>query len=237
VQRRVEKRQLFLLVLLVLTISLISFALGVIVGRNTTEPVIVQQTMESRRVAVVEPVAASVARETVDVEPEEDKLTFYDNLTKEESLPLGSGINLPPDSGQPQVVDELKVPEVPVEQLQAEPTAISAPVPVPEPVAETTVVAETSTTPTSDQDALPAAVKGADWVVQIFSSRSAADAGLLRDKINNKGYPAYIVEADLGKKGIWYRVLFGPYPDKATAVQAQIYADKNDKLKGFVKQR
>ncbi len=74
-------------------------------------------------------------------------------------------------------------------------------------------------------------------MVQIFSSKSAADAGILRDELGGKGYPAFITEADLGKKGIWYRVLLGYYTDKETAVQAQVYAAKTDKLTGFVKHR
>jgi cell division septation protein DedD len=74
-------------------------------------------------------------------------------------------------------------------------------------------------------------------VVQVFASQSAADAGILRDKLSAKGYPAYISEADLGKKGLWYRVLFGPYADKDRALQAQTFADEKDKLKGFVKHR
>jgi cell division septation protein DedD len=90
---------------------------------------------------------------------------------------------------------------------------------------------------TQNADRLPAVSKKGEWVVQVFSSQSAADAGLLRDKLGNMGYPAFITEADLGKKGIWYRVLFGPYLDKESAIQAQAYAGAKDKLNGFAKRR
>lgn len=238
VQRRIEKKQAVLLVALVLIVSIASFALGLMVGRHTAEPIVVEQISEPRRIVVADS-SLPVSEQKADaIKAEEEKLTFYDNLSKAEPAPIGSGINLPPVSdkvlnekattAQPQEIETLQPPptaEVVAAVEATKSTPISAPAPV---------VASVDTSP---DNRLPTVIKGGGWVVQVFASQSAADAGILRDKLNSKGYPAYITEADLGKKGIWYRVLFGPYADKASAVQAQVFAEKQDKLKGFVKSR
>ena len=233
VQRRVEKKQALLLVALVLVISVVSFVLGVVVGRHSGESMVTQKMSEPQQIIVADNSIASVEPPPIVAPPVDDKLTFYDNLSKEETAPIGSGINLPPDTGPSEVVDEIVKDAVSATPEVAAPTAISSPVQAPAPVA---VAAPTSVVVTPAViDRLPAITKGGEWVVQVFSSKSAADAGLLRDKLGGKGYPAFITEADLGKKGIWYRVYFGPYADKPAAVQAQVYAQTKDKLTGFAK--
>lgn len=240
VQRRVEKKQAALLVVLVLVIALASFALGVIVGRHTVEPTIVQQELEPRRIIVAEPSEATPGAGPGSAEPAEEKLTFYDNLSKEEPAPIGSGINLPPAGETPQVEEPQAVESpTPAAEVVAAVAAEAKPSGSPEiqPTPLSAPVTPEVTPPTPNANKMPGVTKGGDWVVQVFSSQSAADAGTLRDKLNAKGYPAYITEADLGKKGIWYRVNLGPYADKNIAQQAQAYAETKDQLKGFAKRR
>lgn len=239
VQRRVEKKQATLLVVLVAVIAVASFALGVIVGRNSVETV-AQQVEPPRRIVVAEtpppPVAQQPDEQQAATKPEDEKLTFYDTLSKEEPAPLGSGINLPPgnEEAAPEPAAQTSAsaavtPSTETTEVIAEVKAQAPPPPVAEPQPEVPIARQVS--------ALPAITKGGGWVVQVFASKSAADAGTLRDKLSAKGYPAFITEADLGNKGIWYRVLFGPYVDKDTAVQAQQHAEKKDQLKGFAKRR
>ncbi len=232
VQRRVEKKQALLLVALVLVISVVSFVLGVVVGRHSGESMVTQKMSEPQQIIVADNIVNSPAPPPIVVTPVDDKLTFYDNLSKDEMAPIGSGINLPPDTGHSEVVDEIVKDVVSAKPEVAAPTAISSPVQVPAPTA---VAAPTSVVTPAVLNRLPAVTKGGKWVVQVFSSKSAADAGQLRDELGGKGYPAFITEADLGNKGIWYRVYFGPYADKPAADQAQIYAKTNDKLTGFAK--
>ncbi|NCP78505.1 MAG: hypothetical protein GW833_04965, partial [Desulfuromonadales bacterium] len=52
-----------------------------------------------------------------------------------------------------------------------------------------------------------------------------------------KNYPVFIAEADLGAKGLWYRVLMGPFMSRDSALQAQAFAEEKDQLKGFTRQR
>ncbi len=231
VQRRVEKKQALLLVALVLVISVVSFVLGVVVGRHSGESMVTQRMSEPQQIIVADNLVNPPEPPPIVVPPVDDKLTFYDNLSKDEMAPIGSGINLPPDTGHSEVVDEVEKAGVSANPEVAQPTAISSSVqaqaltPTPAPMVETPAVL----------DELPAVIRGGEWVVQVFSSKSAADAGLLRDELGGKGYPAFITEADLGNKGIWYRVYFGPYADKSAAVQAQVYAQTKDKLAGFAK--
>lgn len=241
VQRRVEKKQAVLLVVLVFVVALTSFALGVIVGRSSVDPEIIVETIsEPQRIAVLEP-AESTATQGTSAPGGEEKLTFYDNLSKEETAPIGSGINLPPDSSV-SVVERLDT-GTPVSGNIKQPVTTTASDIVAavksDSVASEPVTAVSSPVPASSPKpaGLPPVVKGGQWVVQVFASQSAADAGIYRDKLSTKGYPSFITEADLGKKGIWYRVHLGPYGDKAAATQAQEYAEQKDKLKGFAKRR
>ncbi len=246
VQRRVEKKQAVLLVVLVLVVALTSFALGVIVGRSTVDPeIIVEKVQEPSRITVSDPQES--AGQDVTSANSEEKLTFYDNLSKEETAPIGSGINLPPDDGktvteqiaadQPKVAATTQTTSsTPVADVVAAVT--NETVPVAPAVAPTTAVSSpVAAVPQPVPTGMPPVVKGGDWVVQVFASKSAADAGIYRDKLSSKGYPSFITEADLGKKGIWYRVHLGPYADRAAASQAQAYAENKDKLKGFAKRR
>ena len=247
-QCRVEKKQAVLLVALVLVISVISFVLGVVVGRNSVEPVVVAQVSQPQKISVDDNLVASAAPLSVAPEPVAEKLSFYDNLSKDEMAPMGSGINLPPDTGI-RVTEKLENERLELATKESSPGDIVAVITqdlatkAPALVQKTDAAVVSSVVALLTQDSaplpsgLPQVAKGGSWVVQVFSSRSAADAGMLRDELGGKGYPAFIAEADLQKKGLWYRVLLGPYADKAAALQTQTYAAEKDQLKGFAKHR
>lgn len=234
-QRRMEKRQAVILLVLVLAVSLASFALGVIVGRRGAERDLAQKATQIEKVLVTQaPVAApsvvNTAAEKTPMTPpaeekkEEQKLSFYDDLNKE-TVPLGSGINLPPDEkkaaestqppidlpDQPIVKKTVAKLEKPAEQKEAS-------------------VVETKSTSTE----MPKVVANGSHAVQIGSFGSAGDALSLKKKMLAKGYPAFVVEADLGKKGLWYRVRIGPYRDGAVAKQAQKVLEEKEQIKGFI---
>lgn len=230
-QRRMEKKQALTLLVLVLVVSLSSFTLGVIVGRRGAERDLTQNPPEPRRIMVAEVPKTqaspepSVKDETNPAEEnaEEEKLTFYDNLSRGETIPLGSGINLPPEEENP--VAEKPQEEKASVTTQTEPVAKVAPKPekVVAPVATVSIPKE-----------IPPADINGSYSVQVGSFSSVADAGRLKKSVVAKGYSAFIVEADLGAKGIWYRVRLGPYADADVAKKAMLIADKKDNIKGFV---
>lgn len=230
-QRRMEKRQAIILLVLVLVVSLASFTLGVIVGRRGTERDLAQQQQSMERVLVAQsptrvavpaalPATGKVVEEPA-VEPvtEQTKLSFYDNLAKE-TAPLGSGINLAPVEEQPAVVAN----QPPID-LPDQPIAV-----VKQVTPDKLVVA----TPGTSGSEMPKVAANGSHAVQIGSFGAAGEAIALKQKLLDKAYPAFVVEADLGKKGLWYRVRIGPYADSAAAKLAQERLEEKEQLKGFI---
>ena len=236
VERRAEQRQLMIWGGMVLVIGLLSFTLGFLVGRRSTPEVVkIEQVSAPQPIppparpleAVTETPAPPVAP------PVEEPLTFYENLSKAETTPLGSGINLPPvAAGQPGgSAGELYSASQPA-PLKAAPPVKAAQKPQLD-----QVMAELVQVQPTKKLLLPPVSASGGWVVQLFASKSAADAGVLRDKLSVKNYPVFIAEADLGAKGLWYRVLMGPFMSRDSALQAQAFAEEKDQLKGFTRQR
>ncbi len=120
-QRRMEKRQAIILLVLVLAVSLASFTLGVMVGRRGAERDLAQRMLQTEKVLVAEiPPHATVPAAVAEAAPasedapsavptEEKKLSFYDDLAKD-TVPLGSGINLAPAEDQPKTETAVRPP-------------------------------------------------------------------------------------------------------------------------------
>lgn len=236
-QRRMEKKQALLLLVLALVVSLASFTLGVVVGRQGAERDLAQKQQAAEKVLLTQiparpvagPSVSAAAATTAPVLPaKQDDLTFYENLGKEDTAPLGSGINLPPvvkAVEKPPVVPPIPLPELPIVKKTAPVVTVAKVAPV-VPAAETPPVALNAPLPDSDPQG--------GYAVQVGSFAVAADAGALKQRLIDKGFSAFVVEADLGKKGLWYRVRLGPYADAAAAKLVMQVAEKKEKIKGFI---
>lgn len=55
------------------------------------------------------------------------------------------------------------------------------------------------------------------FTVQLGASQDKADAQRLEARARAAGLKPYVMEADLGRKGLWYRVRVGSFPDKEAA--------------------
>jgi DedD protein len=227
-QRRMEKKQALILLVLVLGVSLASFSLGVMVGRSGSRAPAAD--------SAAAPVRLPVAQKTPDApgdsadgasgsEKPAEKLTFYDTLPKGDQSPLGSGINLPPKKEEPK-------PE-PQEARRQEPVVPAA-------------TAHASAAPHSEATAKtvpavipapPAVTAGGSLVVQVASFKTPEDAGSLKDRLTKKGFGAYIQKADLGAKGTWYRVLVGPYDDADAAAKTAERLKAEYHLSALVRKR
>ncbi len=227
-ERRMEKKLAVTLLVLALAVSLVSFVLGVVVGKSGSRnaaPQAVDGPRERVPVAQVPLQAAPVPPAVREPEPAPavrpdttpKPLTFYDVLPKGEQAPLGSGINLPPvaPSAAPPAVQQ-KHPPAPGVATPAAPEAIP-PIEPPAP--------------------LPTASKGGAYVVQAASFKTQDDARSLRERLEKKGYVAFLQEADLGEKGVWHRVLVGPFTDHAQAGEVVARLKAEEKLSGLVKKR
>ena len=240
-QRRMEKKQALILLVLVLAVSLASFTLGVVVGRQGAERDLAQKQQAAEIILttkVPEQAAAAASQTEKPTNAErpaagsggqlaaKTKLTFYDDLAKEETVPLGSGINLPPKPDQvekPAAAPPIELPDRPIVKNQTAPAG----------VAEVTAPVSTGT-PEKLRPALPKIDPQGGYAVQVGSFAAAGDAGVFRQRLLDKGFTAFVVEADLGKKGLWYRVRLGPYADAATAKSVQQLVEKKEQIKGFV---
>jgi len=209
-QRRIERKQLVLAVTLILAVAGVSFSLGFMYGKRSgaaTEVADGPATSGVTAVTKVEPPPKPV-EETTSVKPE--PLTFYDNLPKGKQAPLGSGINLPPEQkadGPSVVKKELVAPTRPPAK------------------------------PSPKTEVKPPASSTGAFVVQIASFRKREDATKLTARLKTYGLTVFVERADLGEKGVWHRVLSGPFPSHENADKAVDFLRKKERLSAIVRQR
>ncbi len=210
-QRRIERKQIVLIIILILAVAGVSFSLGVMFGQqnrvgndlvaDTGKPKLPEVTQ------VVPPPPPQVAEGAVE---KQDKLTFYDNLPKGNQAPLGSGINLPPE-------EQKSAPEAAPKELAK---------PVAAPVA-----------PPAKSAAVPATAADGGFIVQIASFRTSADAAKLALRLNGYKLKTSVEKVDLGAKGTWHRVLAGPYANRESADQVASLLREKERLSALVRQR
>lgn len=251
-QRRLEKRQALIILALLLLVSLLSFVLGVATGRRGVERDVARQVKEQQeavrivQIPAAAPIPAPAPLQTdaqkgekgdkdalIDAVVESARLSFYDDLVRDTS-PLGSGINQPPPAESPPSASlpPLELTDQPIVVRGGGPQTL-AQASAPAPQSTQQQIPTVGSAPSADQ-ALPATRLQGSHVVQVGSFGSAADAASLRQRMLDKGYPAFLAEANLGDRGIWYRVRIGPYADADTAgIARQIILEK-EKIEGLV---
>jgi len=232
-QRRMERKQAVVLLGVALGIALVSFSLGVMVGRGGSNDAPLPQPVaqvpapvaptpppvvaEPPAVQEAAPAATAPGNATDEVAPAGDKLTFYDTLPRGDQ-PLGSGINLPPR-------------EEPATPAPAQAPATSA---APATPATKTVPA---TKPMTASVAAPAKAVSGGYVLQVASFRDVESAETLRQKLASKGYPQFTEPADLGSKGTWYRVYVGPVATKEAAEAHSRKLQEQEKITPLLRKR
>jgi len=218
-ERSNEGRPVVIAVILI-TVAIVSFALGFMAGRGRTPEPTTEIAVSAPRQPIATATPATPAIPAAPAEPApaatvdpatNEKLTFFDSLPKGEQPPMGSGINMPPTEPAAAI-------PAPVSVAEPRPVAtkpVATPAPTVKPVAtaapvKTVAKAETGT-----------------YLLQVSSSRNPDEAGLLVGKLEKKGYQASIQLADLGAKGVWYRVFVGPVSsrDDADALARKIKSD------------
>lgn len=226
-QRRMERKQAVLLLVTMLAVSLVSFSLGVMVGKSGSPqtPSAALTPAATEKVVVEKPASRKSDPETKttgsaeDPADEKTSLTFFDTLPKSDEPPLGSGINQPPaQKKQSPPRDSLKPG---LEQAQIK--------------SETDSSGKEQAAGTAAESA--PAVAGGRFVVQVGSFRDEDDARTLQEKLLKKDFSVFIQQADLGDKGTWYRVRVGPFADAETARGAADLLKAQEKIDGFVTRR
>ena len=185
------------------------------VGRNTASGKAVPQAAVNgaNKSITGQPVAAKPVAE----KKEKEKLTFYEALPKGDQPPLGSGINLPPkEKPEPAVaniVGELVHPFV-GRRVQRE--------------RRSPIGARRPAKPKVDTEAVK-------YVLQVASFPQPDEAGKLLGKLTQGGYDVYVQQADLGSKGVWYRVFVGPVTGKSKATSLQARIEREFKVKPILR--
>lgn len=226
-QRRMEKKQTLFMVSMLLVVGLICFFLGVMVGRSGQESLVAEEHLPRQKpLAVLQDEAVQSEMEDSSEKPataEETpnpQLTFYDTLAEGQQNALGSGINLPPEPAKTEPAPE-PISQPPVKTVES---VKSVTPPKPKPIAEPVL-------PVAPKPVIskPAAVASGSYLLQVASVKQRQGADELRNRMSKKGYAAFVESADLGSKGIWYRVYAGPFASKADADQA-VRALKADRI-------
>jgi cell division septation protein DedD len=70
--------------------------------------------------------------------------------------------------------------------------------------------------------------------VQVGSYRSKMQASTLVEKLNKKGYPAYLIEASIPQKGLWYRIRVGYFQTREEAEKISSEIKEKEKLFNYV---
>jgi cell division septation protein DedD len=112
------------------------------------------------------------------------------------------------------------------QQQQQAPAQPAAPAPQPEPVTQAQAEPPKSEPPaaaTPPELATTVAPAGdGNFTVQVRSSPDESDARAAAQALGAAGVEAYVVRADLGARGVWYRVRIGRYATRDEASQAAV---------------
>ncbi|KTD03592.1 SPOR domain-containing protein [Fluoribacter gormanii] len=82
--------------------------------------------------------------------------------------------------------------------------------------------------------AKPATPDKGKYLVQVASFKARRDAEQMKGTLILKGFSVYIIPVSHPTKGNWFRVVVGPYSNRALAQQAQITLAKSERLNGMV---
>lgn len=86
----------------------------------------------------------------------------------------------------------------------------------------------------SQEEAAATSGTGATYTVQIGAFARNEDARDMRARFRNKGYPAYILEAETAEKKPIYRVRVGRYNNKSDAIRMALKLKRHEGATSFV---
>ncbi|PLX94942.1 MAG: hypothetical protein C0620_05010 [Desulfuromonas sp.] len=227
-------RRFVTVLVLVVVLCVVSFSLGLMVGKSgkpggaevatvqtvplPPQPQVVAEPLPQPEVGA-EP--ANVPESAVVATPENDteQDPLRELLPPVEQMPLGSGINHAV-STEGTAADEVA------------PVATTTQPSVPAVSDAVAVAPKAATAVKNIVTAETASVSG--YVVQVASFKNRADADGMSQKLSSQ-FAVIVRQADLGEKGIWYRVLVGPVPSKAEAETLKQALKSKAGTDGFIK--
>jgi DedD protein len=200
----VDGRQLFFLFFGGSVAAALLFAAGVMVGR---------------RLPLQDPGAG-----------EEDPLAMLDQLgSEEEDLTFQKGLK-----GHP-----VPVPPAPAANPPAAPAAGEIPSAAPRPDAAPTAPPTPRPKNAPPPPSLPATGTvedsgGGRFTLQLSSFQEKGEAAEFVKALSDKGYPAYVISAEVPGRGLWYRVRLGDYATHGEALEAKADFERKQRIIAYV---
>ena len=219
-----DTRQIIFLIAGYCFLCVLVFALGMVVGRATSQPEPIAQVAKNNdsasnltreQPAKGQPLPATGSRIPL-IPPADPKkpavqgpeFAFSPTLPesalmgKNESLSATSSVR-PKPAPHPEVASISEPPDVKVEEKRE-----------PEPRRPVVTADNKPKAPAATRVSLS---QGGDYTIQVGSSRSLEQATELKGRLSKKGYVVYVQTVDLSDKGTWHRVRVGNYRDKEGA--------------------
>lgn len=208
--------------------SVIIFFLGVFTGKGIEERRIVK--MEEPPVKIpIKPAAPGGPAGQGGAAKEE--MTFYNTLTK----PAGAEPSAEQKPKESKPAEKTAKPE----SKESKPQTKEAP-PAPKPVekkTEKTPSPEAAPKPAPPVETAESKESGKGWTVQVNAFPDEKSAKTWVDRLKNKGYKAYVAEAN-AKGKIWYRVRVGQYNTREEAKKVEeALKTKENYTKAFIATR
>ncbi|MGM0415862.1 MAG: SPOR domain-containing protein [Thermodesulfobacteriota bacterium] len=250
------RRKMAAVTLLVLVLCLTCFALGIMVGGSGSDSVAEKSPDNRDKASVsasVRDAPDSMAAVSDSDQGESEQAVRQDKNTAEQEQTSGitGSAEMRTDVKKPAQTQEAVVQEVPLgsginprKNAVAENGVAGSQEVVPETGSEAQVIPDTASqksppAPSAEKKestsaAQVSSAKDGKYVIQVASFRTEADARALTQKIKSE-FPAYVREVDLDGKGVWFRVLVGPWAQQDEADDIRRRVKESVKLDGFVK--
>lgn len=227
--------------MIILVLCLISFALGIFIGKHNKG----SQQQAIAPPPLTHPVVRNVA--TADVEqPAAGIVVGKDVVAPDMTAEHAVSVMPERDAGMGQfpsknsvVAHEETVPAAVVNEQSPlgnglnQPEAVVAPVAKDHSAVSVTAVAPASVA-TVGKTAAKVVSNASGYVIQVGSFKQQLDAQKVQQRLQAK-FAVQVRRADLGSKGVWYRVLVGPVASSAEAEKVKDNLQQEFKLAGFVK--
>ncbi|RMF88599.1 MAG: SPOR domain-containing protein [Nitrospinota bacterium] len=236
---RLDRRQLVLLIGGYLLICVLVFLVGVLVGKGLSpHPVTALAERGTQGEAGhPAPLPPDQLTEEVVVAPKKiEELSFYRTLSAEEDRPVPV-TPLPQEGGEKQEGEAAPYAATPEPKVTAAPAGTTPPRRAPaESSPRQQAPAEGRVKPVSPSRQQPQRSTGR-YTVQVSSFRELSLANNLKEKLQRKGFDAYVSSVTLPNKGVWHRVQIGSYQQKAEAEQVLRRIQKEENLAGLITRR
>jgi len=235
-KNRPRKQPVGIFIFILISAVSMSFALGLLTGWYIFKPA--RKAVQSQvslapngskgAPSPPSPSAQLQNPETAASKGSEPPLTFYETLPKGGKAVIGSGLNPKKNDAVSTPKPAAAIPPSPRQttvQLPVSPPAAMKPEERKEHIQAPAEQTKKAAAANSDVSPQPAAAAG-KFCVQVASFQDRKEADIIKEKMSEKGFTAYVVESKIKDKGTWYRVKIGKHLTQQAAGELAAKAGK-----------